>query len=444
MKVVFEDSVSLSADSWRHDFPAMKAGDPSWNLLTANLKSNSTTWSVTPPFALVSDLNRHGIETTEVRGALGPPPKGGVDRVLIDKLGVYKPLGTLPLGDSQTWLLSNSSCGELVVFRGGNGSNGGGGGTGGNIGSLPDPEPNSCPHPFVIENAHAYLAAYERKWRATLTSLSARADLSFLVAGNTTRHLVMVTSKGVESIDAEESSINLVGLQRLLDKNDGKPIVVLSDIRPWDVTNADISGLVSEVKRLSKNRYEVYADGIPDRAVESIRQRPMVQGPATVAVYRGGLLDTRGAELARMSQLFGFKNSTDASPLSEANIIVVTAHKSADYRNYLMELSRNGALNGKVVLLASCATKPDGAFVSELLSHDGAPRVVVRFTKEIDPAHALSLIKEVGILLKASPDKELHLESLLDDAFAKMVSDASTDSERREINNLRHFVVQVS
>jgi hypothetical protein len=230
----------------------------------------------------------------------------------------------------------------------------------------------------------------------------------------------------------------------LLDSGEGRPVVVLSDIRPWEVADGDLSDLVSKVKEISKSHYDVYSDGIPDRAVDNIRNHPLVKGAGTVAVYRGELLDTRGAELARLANLFGFTYSTDVSPVSEANVVVVTAHKNSDYRNYLMNLSKSGALKGKVVLLASCAAKTDSAFVSELLARDNAPRVVVRFTKEIDPAHALSLVKEMGVLLKASPEKQLHLEALLDEAFHELFKSASTSAERREISSLRSFVAQVS
>jgi hypothetical protein len=87
-----------------------------------------------------------------------------------------------------------------------------------------------------------------------------------------------------------------------------------------------------DVKRLGKNQYEVYPDGIPDRAIENIRTHPKVKGSATVAIYHGADLDTRGAELASLAQSFGFQFHTGQTPATEANVIVVTAYKNSDYR----------------------------------------------------------------------------------------------------------------
>ena len=230
----------------------------------------------------------------------------------------------------------------------------------------------------------------------------------------------------------------------LLDKGVGRPVIVLRDIRPWDAAKFDLGILPSEVKRLSKNQYDVYTDGIPDRAIQNIRIHPQVKGPETIAIYRGANLDTRGAELATLAQHFGFAFHTAQSPAKEANVIVVTAHKNSDYRNYLMNLSKSGALNGKMVLLASCASTTDAAFVSELFTRGGAPLEVIRFSKEIDPAHAVGLVKEVGNLIKRSPQKEFHLERLLDEAFDTLSRSASTDAEKKELDELRHFIVQVS
>ena len=196
LRLVFEDVVSLSADTWLHDNTPSDLDKSTWALLRSSLKADPTknsSWNVTTPVALLRDFNKSGISTESIRAGLGLARIGGMDKQLLDKLSGYKPVAALPLDNSPAWLLSDSS-GHGLIFRRGNGGGNGRGSNGeGKAARYTDPEPGPRSYSLVIEKADVYLAGYGAKRRAKLEALSKKANANFLVAAAFDKRLEMIT-----------------------------------------------------------------------------------------------------------------------------------------------------------------------------------------------------------------------------------------------------------
>jgi hypothetical protein len=226
-----------------------------------------------------------------------------------------------------------------------------------------------------------------------------------------------------------------------------RPLILLSDhvdlVGHGEVENWAIEQLAQAIRHQSEGLVPVFHDNIPERAVENWQHRPTVTGPNNVAVYHDSSLETYGVDREIIDQARGanFHIARTGEVVKEGNLIIVTAHKNSDYRNYLMELARNGVLRGKVLLLYSCFTLTDPDFINELLSRSGA-HAVVRFTKAVYPADAAGLIRKLGQVVGASHTQPFYLEDALRLAV-DLLLDESSPSEKMERERLRNFVIQL-
>jgi hypothetical protein len=226
-----------------------------------------------------------------------------------------------------------------------------------------------------------------------------------------------------------------------------RPLILLSDYVDLqghnEAENWVIEQLAQAIRRQSQWHVPVFHDNIPERAVENWQHRPTVTGPNDVAVYHDSSLQTYGVDREILDQATEarFHVAVTGEVVNQSNLIIVTAHKNSDYRNYLMELARNGALRGKVLLLYSCFTRTDPDFINELLSRSGA-HAVVRFTKAVHPGDAAGLIRKLGQVIGASPTQPFYLEDALRLAV-DLLLDESSPSEKIERERLRNFVIQL-
>lgn len=444
VSVVVERPMAMAADDWLEGNEKTRLTPEAWRLVSKSLSEPIETgalpsWQWTTPAIIWQSMTSRGIKPEVIRQFFGLTREGGMQADVLGKLDEYSPEAELVLGDEPAWLLTHKKTKEKFVLHGGGGKPPRK--TGGKGNQLPDGNGEE----FGKTPWKDFRAIYAAQQKMRLENLSQQHSVDFVVIDCDMKKLRLVT--GQKSIDLD--NLPEEEFSKALRYRDSRPLILVRDQANWAPDKRNSDDVVDRLRDVGGENLELYVDDNPEVAIANLRARPTIRVKEDIAVYEGGFVDGRGNELKHLCEEWNLthigegKAKGEPTVVTASNLIIVSAHKNSDYRNYLMDLADRGALKGKALLLVSCGAKTDGAFVNELLTRSQA-HVALRFTTEILATDAAVLIRHIGKELEQPLQKGERLEALVRKALDAMIEEAVTQDAADALAKMKRFLIQIS
>ena len=209
-----------------------------------------------------------------------------------------------------------------------------------------------------------------------------------------------------------------------------------------------------ELQRRYGEYHEFYLDDEMDTGKDNAQNIPEIATDQGIGIYLGEKTDfevkdfgvieqTRNilAKSSRIQVMEGF------SPFVGKNVIVITGHKddAGKFYKYVETLSRNGCLEGKLVVLFSCYRQGDENFNSLMITNDSGARAILFFSQEIDPQAVYEVLVSLEQKLEKAREKPADFKSLMDECIDASKSRNQHEPDlQKEIEKIRDGIIQVS
>jgi len=131
--------------------------------------------------------------------------------------------------------------------------------------------------------------------------------------------------------------------------------------------------------------------------------------------------------------------------ISADNVLVLTGSKDRTFREFILDLHRNGHLRNRLVVLLSCGDGNDASFLSQMLSADNGPRGFLYFRDQIDPLTVQAVLEDFANRMNKVENpanfRQLFLDSV-EETYRNVR--ARSPQVEEDFRRLRRCLIQVS
>jgi hypothetical protein len=200
-----------------------------------------------------------------------------------------------------------------------------------------------------------------------------------------------------------------------------------------------------EVQAVLEGRLKIFEDDVPELAIQNINAQKKILSGSDLAVFTDSTIRDGKILVGLERALASAKIDLVAAPMviPAGNLIIVTGHKAANFRNFLSELASKGTLVGKAVALLSCAEESDVAFCRYLIEK-GKATCVIRMKNKINSSAARNVILEIIGHTKILQKDGLYFDDLLKEAVKAAENNTIDPFEKAKLHSILDNVMQVS